>query len=144
MRGEAPIIQCFSPAKPCAVLLLNHSYCTFLVYLPPWRGNFLTDLQLSEVTACYLTYSTCNSWPVWQSTEWQQRLTASNFGRMCKGTLRTDSCVLLLRPKQCYYGPCTGRASGSFLCCHHTTFACRWYSAERPINAKLCCLFLKL
>jgi len=60
MRGEAPIIQCFSPAKPCAVLLLNHSYCTFLVYLPPWRGDFLTDLKLSEVglsetevTACY-------------------------------------------------------------------------------------------
>ena len=60
MRNEAAIIQCFSPAKPCAVLLLNHSYCTFLVYLPPWRGDFLTDLKVSEVglneievAACY-------------------------------------------------------------------------------------------
>jgi len=136
---DTPIIQCFSPANPYAALL-DHSYYTAL---DPME-TFLTHLKVSEVGLSDSEVAAIQQATVGQvenslwSVERQKRLTASNFGRICKRTDKTDSFVLaqtLLGQKE-FYSPAIahGRA--------YECIAIQKYEEEQGTKTQKCGLFV--
>ena len=89
---DAAISQVFYPANPHAVIL-DHCYLyadsldPFDEYLKSLRITEITETEISDIQSATIGQITN---PVWK-TEKQKRLTASNFGQICKLTERANA-----------------------------------------------------
>lgn len=87
---SAPIAQCIRPANPYA-FLADHSYLSShdhkQRFLQSCRISEISNLEIEEIEKATRGQSMNDRW----MAERKKRLSASNFGRICKMTGRTDA-----------------------------------------------------